>query len=156
MAGDVHRYRACVTWTGDLGQGTRDYRAYARAHEIVVDGKPVIAGSSDPAFRGDASRYNPEDLLLSSLSACHMLWYLHLAAEAGLVVTGYADEAEGTMRTDAAGGRFTEAVLHPVVTLRQGDPATAQALHEAAHHACFIANSVNFPVRHEATVTVAD
>lgn len=153
-----HSYTVNVTWTGDLGEGTRSYRAYSRDHELTAPGRPTIAGSSDPAFRGDDTRYNPEDLLVASLSACHMLWYLHLAVGAGIVVRAYADDAEGTMvETADGGGHFSEVVLRPVVTVDAGvEPAAAQRLHEQAHHLCFIANSVNFPVRCEPTLRMVD
>lgn len=143
-----HRYQTRVEWTGNLGRGTADYRAYSRDHVVSAPGRPPLAGSSDPAFRGDAARWNPEDLLLASLSSCHMLWYLHLCSAAGIVVQAYRDEAEGTMVEDeGGGGRFTAATLRPVATLAPGaDAARALALHEEAHRLCFIANSVNFPV----------
>lgn len=145
--GKVHRYDTTVSWTGNLGSGTSSYRAYARNHEIATGGKPPIAGSSDPAFRGDASRHNPEDLLVAALSACHMLSYLHLCAVSGVVVVAYEDRASGEMReTDDGGGRFTSVVLRPRVTISAGDPEVARALHEKAHHLCFIASSVSFPV----------
>lgn len=149
-----HSYTVRVEWTGNRGEGTSGYRTYERDHEITAAGKPLIPGSSDPAFRGDRSRYNPEDLLVASLSACHMLWYLHLCTDAGIVVTGYVDDARGTMaETPDTGGHFTEVVLRPTVTVREGaDPAVAVALHERAHRLCFIANSVNFPVRCEPKV----
>lgn len=146
-----HTYEVSVTWTGNTGRGTASYRAYERAHEIAVTGKPPLAGSSDPAFRGDPTRYNPEELLVASLSACHMLWYLHLCSAEGIVVVGYQDVAQGVMieRPDG-GGRFREVVLQPEVTLeRAGDEPRARALHARAHAMCFIAASVNFPVRHE-------
>ncbi|MFC7300306.1 OsmC family protein [Cognatiluteimonas weifangensis] len=157
MAGaHPHRYRVDVEWTGNLGAGTRGYRDYSRDHEIRIAGKPALAGSSDPAFRGDPGRHNPEDLLVAALSTCHMLSYLHMATVAGVVVTAYSDAAEGTMATAGAGGRFTEVVLRPVVTIAaDSDPAQALAAHEAAHHACFIASSVNFPVRCEPRIVVA-
>ncbi len=152
-----HRYRVDVEWTGNLGGGTDSYRGYERSHDICVPGKPVLAGSSDAAFRGDASRHNPEDLLVAALSACHMLAYLHLAATAKVVVTGYTDTAEGMMETDADGGRFVEVVLRPVVTISAtSDAAKAAALHADAHHACFIASSVNFPVHCEPRIVVQD
>lgn len=156
MAQGRHEYAIRVEWRGNRGEGTSGYRAYDRAHEISAPGKPVIPGSSDPAFRGDRSRYNPEELLVSSLSACHMLWYLHLCADAGIVVTGYVDAATGSMvETEEGGGRFTEVVLRPTVTVRPGaDPDRAMALHERAHRLCFIASSVNFAVRFEARVEV--
>lgn len=150
-----HRYRVEMAWTGNLGSGTQSYRGYSRDHEIRMAGKPMIAGSSDPAFRGDAGRHNPEELLLAALSSCHMLAYLHLAAVAGVVVTAYHDAAEGMMETDADGGRFVEAVLRPTVTVSAASDAhKAQALHRDAHHACFIASSVNFPVHCEPQVIV--
>ena len=156
MSGKTHTYSANVEWTGNKGTGTSSYRAYGREHVIRQEGKPDIAGSADPAFRGDKSKHNPEDMLVASLSTCHMLWYLHLAAEAGVVVTAYTDAAMGTMVEDAErGGYFTEVVLHPAVTISAGDAAVAQRLHEAAHHKCYIANSVNFPVRCEPVVRLA-
>ncbi len=146
-----HAYTVTITWTGNTGAGTTSYRGYDRTHEIAALGKPTLPGSSDPAFRGDASRYNPEELLVAALSSCHMLWYLHVASAAGIVVTAYQDIAEGLMteRPDG-GGAFTSVVLCPEVTLASGtDMAAAAALHAQAHRKCFIANSVNFPVRLE-------
>ncbi len=150
----THAYQITTTWTGNRGAGTSDYRGYERAHEFSAPGKPVIVGSSDPNFRGDATRYNPEELLVASLSACHMLWYLHLCAENSIVVTAYADDAHGSMAETAdGGGHFTEVTLRPVVTIQVGsDAARAKQLHERAHELCFIANSMNFPVRCEGTV----
>ena len=151
-----HRYRVDVVWTGNRGTGTDGYRNYSRNHSIRVPGKPELAGSADPTFRGDATKYNPEDMLVAALSTCHMLSYLHMATVAGVVVTDYRDSAEGTMVTEGDGGHFTEVVLRPVVTITAAsDPARAEAAHEAAHHACFIANSVNFPVRCEPRTVVA-
>lgn len=157
MAQRMHRYGVQVTWTGHRGVGTTGYQSYGREHVIEAAGKQGIAGSSDPAFRGDPACWNPEELLLASLATCHQLWMLHLCADAGIVCTGYEDRAEGTMvEGDDGGGRFTEVVLRPHMTL--GDPAAierAHALHERAHALCFIANSVNFPVRCEPTFAVA-
>ena len=153
-----HRYAVSVTWTGNLGSGTSGYRDYSRDYDIGAETKPIILGSSDPAFRGDRSRWNPEELLVASLSACHKLCYLHLTAEAGIVVTAYVDSAEGVMETSSGGsGRFTSVVLRPIVTVAAGnDIGRARALHEAAHEKCFIANSVNFPVECEPQiVTIA-
>ncbi len=156
MPAREHRYRTTVTWTGNRGQGTRSYAGYGRDHAIEAMGKPPIPGSSDPKFRGDAARWNPEELLLASLSTCHQLWYLHVCAEAGLIVVAYRDEAEATMAEDASGaGRFTSVTLRPAVTFAPGaDLAKAEALHHEAHHFCFIANSVNFPVLCEPVSTV--
>lgn len=152
----IHNYEATVTWTGNRGTGTSGYRDYDRSCDLAVPGRPVIAASSDPVFRGDPSRWSPEQLLVVALSQCHLLWYLHLAAEAGVVVTSYVDEVAGTMEEELGGaGRFQEVVLRPRVTVADPEmiPA-AQGLHERANALCFIAQSVNFPVRHE-PVTVA-
>jgi organic hydroperoxide reductase OsmC/OhrA len=143
-----HSYTIKTTWTGNTGSGTSGYRSYERSHEISAQDKPIIAGSSDPAFRGDQNRWNPEDLLVASLSACHQLWYLHLCANAGVVVEGYEDEAVGVMEESGdGGGQFVEVTLRPKVKLAPGsDKAKANALHHEAHSKCFIARSVNFPV----------
>lgn len=151
-----HRYAVRLDWTGDLGSGTSSYRAYSRDHALTAGTKPAIPGSADPAFRGDPARWNPEELLVGALSACHQLWYLHLCAAAGIVVTAYADDAEGVMAEEADGaGRFSAVVLRPRVTLAPGaDAEKALALHHEAAEKCFIARSVNFPVRHEPVVEV--
>jgi organic hydroperoxide reductase OsmC/OhrA len=151
----THTYEVSVTWTGNRGTGTSGYRDYDRAHEVSADGPAAIAASSDPAFRGDAGRWNPELELTAALSQCHMLWYLHLCAGAGVTVTSYGDEARGSMAEDAdGGGRFTEVVLRPRVTVASADMIeAATALHAQAHAKCFIANSVSFPVRHEPVIS---
>ena len=138
-----------TTWTGNDGEGTATYRSYRRDHEMIGPGKSQpILGSSVPMFRGDGSRYNPEDLLVASLSACHMLWLLHLCADAGITVVEYVDDAEGVMRENPDGsGEFVDVVLNPVVTITdEAKSAEVEALHERAHRLCFIANSVKFPV----------
>ncbi|UAK24101.1 OsmC family protein [Sphingomonas nostoxanthinifaciens] len=142
MIGRRHAYRVAVDWSG----ATTGYRDYARDHVIGAEGCPDIAGSSDPAFRGDPTRWNPEQLLVASLAACHKLWFLHLAAEAGLVVTAYHDDAEGIMVEDGVSGRFERVVLNPRVTIASGDAGLLPELHHRAHEACFIARSVAFPV----------
>ena len=145
-----------VIWMGNDGAGTRDYRSYRRDYLVRTENKPDLLGSADPVFRGDSKRYNPEELLVAALSSCHMLAYLHLCAVRGIIVEDYRDEAEGEMVESAdGGGRFISAVLHPVVTISRGDANVARELHEVAHRMCFIASSVNFPVRHEATITTA-
>lgn len=143
-----HSYTVTITWTGNRGTGTTGYRDYERSHEISGAGKSAIAGSSDPAFRGDLTLWNPEELLVASLSACHQLWYLHLCAEAGVVVNAYLDEAVGVMEESAdGGGQFVQVILRPRVSLAPGsDQARALSLHHDAHAKCFIARSVNFPV----------
>jgi organic hydroperoxide reductase OsmC/OhrA len=152
----THRYQAQIVWTGNVGSGTSGYRAYERRYEVHCAGKTPIVGSSDPAFRGDPALYNPEDLLLAALSACHMLWYLHLCADAGIIVQAYEDNAEGSMTLTADGaGRFTEVLLRPNIRLAAGaDADQAKRLHAGAHEKCFIANSVNFPIRVEPTILV--
>lgn len=149
----THHYTVGVDWTGNLGTGTSGYREFSRDHEVSAPGKPTLPGSSDPAFRGDPSRYNPEELLVASLAQCHMLWLLHLASGAGVVVTGYTDRPEGTMTEHPDGsGEFVEVVLRPEVTVAEpGMVEPVEELHERAHKLCFIARSVNFPVRHEPT-----
>jgi organic hydroperoxide reductase OsmC/OhrA len=146
-----HYYKAAITWTGNLGAGTSDYRAYGRNYTISVNGKPEIPGSSDPSFRGDPARYNPEELLIVSLSTCHMLWYLHLCSEAAVVVVAYADEATGVMEeTPDGGGHFASVTLNPSVILSAKSMIEkATELHQKANQMCFIANSVNFPVHHQ-------
>jgi organic hydroperoxide reductase OsmC/OhrA len=135
-------------WTGNSGSGTSSYRAYSRNHELSADGKATaIAGSSDPLFRGDGARYSPEELLVASLSACHMLWVLHLCAEAGITVTDYTDDATGTMIEDEdGGGRFTSVVLRPVLTIEDEGDRGLDEVHRRAHELCFIARSMAFPV----------
>jgi len=153
-----HRYEVTIAWTGNTGSGTVNYRAYGRSHEISSAApKPVIPGSADPLFRGDKTRWNPEELLVASIAACHQLWYLHLCAVAGIVVTAYVDHAEGELAEDADGsGRFRRVTLRPEVTVAPGgDLALAAALHNEAHAKCFIANSVNFPVEHAPRILAA-
>lgn len=163
----THTYTVDVTWTGAGPTGTTSYTAYSRNHEVAIPGRPLLLGSADPEFRGDPTRYSPEQLFVASLSQCHMLWFLHLAARDGVVVTGYQDEAVGTMRVESAGaGQFINVVLRPHVTVRipapQGPPvgsppdapvtdARLAALHELAHEHCFVSRSVNFPVLVEPT-----
>jgi organic hydroperoxide reductase OsmC/OhrA len=143
-----HTYNIRVDWTGNDGEGTRNYRGYRRDHVINGEGKPSINGSSDPAFRGDATRYSPEDLLVASLSSCHMLWYLHLCSANQVTVVDYQDDAVGYMdETENGSGAFVRVLLRPRVRIAAGgDPTKATALHHEAHRFCFIARSVNFPV----------
>jgi organic hydroperoxide reductase OsmC/OhrA len=151
-----HHYEALAIWTGAAEGGTTSYRAYSRSHTVQAGNKPVLDLSADPSFRGDAAKYNPEELLLAALSGCHMLSYLALASLKGLVVVAYEDTATGTMRQEGSGGHFTEVVLHPVVTVVAGSDLTlAEHLHEDAGRDCFIAASMNFPVRHQVEIRVA-
>ena len=143
-----HLYQTFLKWKGNRGKGTENYRAYERAYEIEVKNKPVIKGSADPAFRGDGTKYNPEELLVASVSSCHMLWYLHLCSEAQIVVIDYKDKATGKMsETETGSGKFVEVILQPEVTITvESSLERAKKLHDKAHEFCFIANSVNFPV----------
>lgn len=152
-----HAYRVRAEWTGDRGTGTSGYRDYDRSVTLRVDGKPDVLASADKPFRGDPDKWDPEDLLVAALVECHLLSYLHACVQVGVVVTGYEDEAVGSLIVEGMGGRFTEVVLHPTVTV--ADAAMVEAAREAHHNAhewCFIANSVNFQVRYEPTILVAD
>ncbi len=157
MAHHEHKYQVSVKWIGNRGTGTSGYRSYGRDHTIGSEGKPDIPGSSDPAFLGNAARWNPEDLLVAAVSACHKLWYLHLCSDAGIAVQSYLDNAEGTMLDNAQAGRFTQIVLRPRVTIRATDDGDlARHLHHTAHQKCYLANSVNFPILCEPTIIMAD
>ncbi len=154
MAERVHTYRVVLEWTGNDGRGTSDYLSYRRDHLISATSKTPIRGSADGAFHGDPARWNPEELLVSSISACHQLWYLHLCADAGVCVTSYEDHAQGVLTLDVnGGGYFTEVVLRPSVTVTPGsDSALATQLHRDAHTKCFVSNSLNFEVKIVPTV----
>ncbi len=157
MADRTHRYEIALEWTGDRGSGTSRYDAYERAHVLSAPGKPDIPGSSDASFRGDPARWNPEELLLASLSACHQLWYLHLCAANKVTVVAYRDRPWGEMSEHADGsGEFVRVVLRPEVTIAAGsDLEKAQHLHHQASSLCFVARSMNFPVQHEPSVRTA-
>lgn len=151
-----HHYKATIKWTGNKGTGTDNYRNYERSHQIIIENKSDILGSADPAFRGDKTKHNPEELLVSALSSCHMLWYLHLCADAGVIVTHYMDNATAIMiETSNGSGYFSEVILNPIVTVtEQSMVYTAKKLHKKANELCFIANAVNFPVSHNPTIKV--
>lgn len=156
MTGTTHSYGCTVTWTGNVGGGTATYTGYERAHLLTHPAKPAIPGSSDPSFLGDPSAWNPEELLVASLSQCHLLFFLHCAAVAGIIVEAYVDEPTGTMIDDHDRGHFTEVVLRPRVTVACPDMVDrCDQLHAEAHERCYIANSVSFPVRHEAHAAAA-
>jgi organic hydroperoxide reductase OsmC/OhrA len=150
-----HSFAVSVEWTGNRGSGTSDYRAYGRDNTLSVEGKPPIQGSAARVFHGDASRWNPEEALIAALVECHLLSYLYVAVQNGVVVESYSDAATGTLLTEGDGtGRFTEVTLRPKVTISSGDPEVAQRIHADANALCFIASSVNFPVHHEPTIEV--
>ena len=146
-----HDFASAIVWTGNRGQGTLNYRGYDRTWDVAIPAKAVIHCSNDPMLGGDPGKMNPEDLLISALAACHMLWYLHLASDAGIVVTEYRDHPVGHGETLPNGaGRFLSAVLRPEITVRSGaDLSVARSLHERVHEFCFIARSINFPVCYE-------
>lgn len=150
-----HFYKATINWTGNLGTGTSEYTAYSRNHEVSGDGgKEIIKASADPIYRGEASRYNPEELVVAAIAGCHMLWYLHLCADAGVIVVDYTDAANGTLtENDDGNGKFSEVTINPQVTItKESDANLAQELHDKAHEFCFIANSMNSPVRVKPTI----
>lgn len=153
----AHEYSTRIVWTGNRGEGTAHYRAYDRTWDVAAPGKAVIHCSNDPLLGGDPTKMNPEDLLLTALSACHMLWYLHLAADAGIAVTSYEDKPIGEGEVGPGGaGRFTRAVLRPSITVKTGsDLGLAEEIHYRIHNVCFIARSVNFPVRYEPVFSAA-
>lgn len=153
----AHQYTTTIEWTGNLGKGTAGYRLYSRDHSFEIEGKTSVLMSSDPAFRGDPTRMNPEELLVASLSSCHMLWYLHLCSEHNITVVSYRDMAEGIMEEDSTGGgAFKSVILKPQITILESDKdRLALDLHHEAHEKCFIANSMNFPVRVEAGIGIA-
>lgn len=152
----AHHYTVAIEWTGNRGTGTSGYRDYGREHLVTAEGKHPIEGSSDRTFHGDADRWNPEEMLIAALSQCHLLSYLHVAATNGVIVTGYTDDAVGTMeQTNDGGGHFVSVTLRPRVKIHGTDTALAEALHEEAARTCFIAASMNFPVTHEVTIVPA-
>ena len=153
----AHHFTANLEWTGNTGAGTASYTAYDRSHIFKADGRANIECSSDAVFRGDKYKYNPEELFLASLSSCHMLWYLHLCAEAGFIVTSYTDRTTGVLQENEDGsGQFSEVVLHPSVTVTEESMVEkANALHHKANELCFIARSCNFPVKHRPTCVAA-
>ena len=159
-SGKQHRYAVNTRWTGNRGSGTSNYRDYSRDHEVRMTTKPdqMLPGSADQSFRSDPARFNPEEFLLAALSQCHMLSYLHACVMAGVNVVAYSDNATATMITEPDGsGHFTEATLNPRVTIALGsDPEQAMKAHDTAHEMCFIANSVNFDVSHDPTITIAE
>jgi len=152
-----HDYTATVVWTGNRGSGTSGYRAYDRTWDVATPGKPVIHCSNDPLLGGDPGLPNPEDLLLASLSACHMLWFLHLASDAGIVVSDYRDSPIGIGEVSPGGaGRFVSATLRPQIVIDDlSKRAKADQIHQDIHHCCFIARSVSFPIAYEARYAVA-
>jgi organic hydroperoxide reductase OsmC/OhrA len=152
-----HIFAVSVEWQGNRGTGTSGYRDFSRANEARVDGKHAIQGSAAKTFHGDAERWNPEEQLIAAIAQCHLLSYLHVATSAGIIVESYTDAATGTLHVSADGsGALVEVVLRPVVTISAGDPLVAEQLHEEANRLCFIATSVNFPVRHDPTILVLD
>jgi organic hydroperoxide reductase OsmC/OhrA len=151
-----HKYSLTVKWTGNRGPGTSSYKVYDRSHSIIAANKPEIFCSSEPVFLGDKTKYNPEELFVASISSCHMLWYLHLCANSGIVVVDYVDNPVGYMLENPDGsGHFTEVVLYPAVIVKDKSMLEkADVLHEKAHQLCFIANSCNFKVSHKPSYSI--
>jgi organic hydroperoxide reductase OsmC/OhrA len=151
-----HSYLTNLQWTGNTGKGTETYRGYERSHQISVNGKQMIEASSDPSFRGDKTKYNPEEMFVASLSSCHMLWFLHLCSDASVIVLEYSDTAVGKMlESDDGNGRFSEVILHPVVKVKEEWMIEKiDSIHAKANAFCFIANSCNFPIKHEGSASV--
>lgn len=151
----LHNYNMNIQWTGNKGSGTNSYTSYDRSHSIYTENKKIIECSSDPSFRGDSSKYNPEELFLASISACHMLWYLHLCADNSITVLSYGDNANGTMEQDGSGGKFVEVILKPLVEIKEaGKKMLAIELHKQAHEHCYIARSCNFPILHQPEINI--
>ncbi len=157
MVGNPHRYACTLEWTGNRGTGTSGYRDYDRSYDVSAPGKQTLSASADATFRGEREKWNPEEMLLSALSSCHMLSYLHVCADAGITVLAYTDAAQGSMGLAMDGsGRFISVTLRPqVLVAGRSDVETARILHHLAHEKCFIANSVNFPVGVEPAVESA-
>ncbi len=152
-----HTYKSTILWTGNKGTGTSDYASYGREFTLQIDDKPDLLCSADVPFRGDKTKHNPEDFFLASLSSCHMLWFFHLCADAGIQVIEYTDKPIGKMIQDPAGGRFTSVILRPEVVITDSSRIElANSLHHEANKQCFIANSCNFPIDHEPTCTAKD
>ncbi len=151
-----HHYTLTINWTGNNGSGTSGYKNYERSHQIIASGKEIISCSADPSFNGDKTKYNPEELLLASISSCHMLWYLHFCADAGIVVIDYKDEPKGMMlESENGAGKFEEVILYPTVTVLSEDmQETALSLHKKANEYCFIANSLNFKISHQPLIRI--
>jgi len=152
--GNTHKYTTAVRWTGNTGQGTATYKGYERTWDIAVPNKEIIHCSNDPLLGGDPTKMNPEDLLLSALSACHMLWYLHLASVAKIKVLAYEDHpiGDGENLPDGS-GRFLSATLKPRIEVVAGsDIERALDIHNEIHKYCFVARSMNFPISYEAEI----
>ncbi|MFC3052988.1 OsmC family protein [Kordiimonas pumila] len=154
----THQYKTYTVWTDNNGNSTKSYKSYSRNHVILADSKPDILASADPAFRGDPSRYNPEEMLVAATSSCHMLWYLHFCAVNGVQVLSYADTAEGAMTEgEGNGGYFTAITLRPAITISaDSDIEIAMKLHKDAAKECFIANSLKCPVTHAPIIKKAE
>ena len=152
----THQYELQMVWTGNKGDGTSHYRSYDRNHIIKFPNKPDLLASADPTFRGDPTKYNPEELLLAALSGCHMMSFLHVCVNAGVIVTAYEDRATGSMVVNSDGsGRFTQVVLNPIVSVAKASMIeNFNELHAKANKLCFIANSCNFPILHQASVLI--
>jgi organic hydroperoxide reductase OsmC/OhrA len=149
-----NKFNVGLTWLSQNKNFT--YNEYSREYTIHAEGKPELIGTAAPEYKGSHEHYNPEDMLIASLSACHMLSYLALAANSKIQVLSYQDQAEGSLIKDGMSMKFNEVILKPHVVISQdSDQEKALSLHDKAHHICFIANSVNFSVLIQPQIAIA-
>lgn len=148
-----HLFKAELNWTSERSTKQSDAKFYSKSHKIVLEGKPVLDISAAKAFKGDPKLYNPEDLLLSSFVSCHMMSYLYVCSQNAIEVLEYQDQAEAILEVDSNGsGRIVEVLLRPKVIISKPELIDlALSLHQKANQLCFIANSCNFPVIHQAS-----
>lgn len=153
-----HRYNLTAIWRGNKGTGTSGLRDYDRSHTVSILNKPQLHLTTDNPAVGDKTKLNPEDLLVTAVSSCHMLSYLYVCALEGVIVTDYVDNATGLMLEHASGGgQFKEVVLNPVIKVAKTTMIKkAIELHHKAHEICYIANSVNFEVKCNPVCTATD
>ncbi|MGB3414146.1 MAG: OsmC family protein [Microbacteriaceae bacterium] len=154
----AHEFEVQIDWIGNTGSGTSGARDFSRNHEILFPGLPSLPGSAAPEFRGDADRYNPEQLLVAAIAQCHMMTYFYLAVQNGIVVTEYRDTATGFLRLHPDGsGEIDRVIVRPRVTLAAGtDLELALSLHDEVGKYCFIARSVNCEIVHEVQQNLVD
>ena len=151
-----HLFKASINWTSSQNQQQSEKKFYSKSHKIKLEGKPILIVSAAKAFKGNPELYNPEDLLLSSLVSCHMMSYLYVCSQNGIEVLEYSDNAEATLEVSPDGsGRFVEVTLNPKITISNSNQIQqALDLHQKANQLCFIANSCNFPVLHNASCEI--
>ncbi len=133
-----------------------DVSINGKTHQVFIDDKSPLTVSAAKAFKGDETKYNPEDLLLSALASCHMMSYFYVCAQNGIELIDYKDEAVGVLELKADGsGAFTSVVLNPVVTISKSEMIDkAVSLHKEAHSICFIAHPCNVLISHTVLLQV--